>query len=249
MSSITLLGAGNLATHLAISLHQAGHTITQVFSKTKKSAQLLSNRLNCPYTTDLKSILPSDIAIIAVNDDAIKEVEKHIFFPKIHTSGSTSIDCLNGKNTGVLYPIQSFSKNKTVDLSETPICIEANNDMFLQQIETLARSLSTYVLPLESQQRGHLHLSAVMACNFSTLMYVLAEEICSKHAIPFDLLHPLIEETAKKVVDMNPSTALTGPAKRGDDSVMKQHAHLLESDQEKKQIYQLLSRSIAKRNL
>lgn len=247
MSSITIIGAGNVATQIGFSLRMAGHTITQVFSQTQASAQALANKLDCPFTTDIKALRQSDFALIAVKDDAIEEVEKHIWFAKIHTSGSKHLNCLNGKNTGVLYPVQSISIDKNITFSEIPICIEANNKAFLKSIKSLAESISNKVHLMHSEQRAYLHLSAVLACNFSSLMYVLSQEICQIHHIPFDFLKPLIEETAKKIQHIPPSTALTGPAKRGDFKVINQHLDLLSSNPEIKQIYQQLSRTIAKR--
>ena len=233
MYSITIVGAGNVASQLGFSLRSAGHTISQVYSKTKVSAQFLAKKLKCSYTTDINTLVESDFALIAVKDDAIEEIEKHIDFNKIHTSGSKHLDCLSGTNTGVLYPVQSLSKDKDISFSKIPICIEANNAQFFNKIKSLAGSISTKVQFMNSEQRAYLHLSAVLACNFSSLMYVLSEEICQQHAVSFDLLKPLIEETAKKIKHMPPAQALTGPAKRGDSSVLSQHLNLLLTDSEK----------------
>lgn len=248
MYSITIVGAGNVASQLGFSLRNAGHTISQVYSRTKASAQFLAKKLECSYTTDINSLVESDFALIAVKDDAIEEIEKHIDFNKIHTSGSKHLDCLSGTNKGVLYPVQSLSKEKNTTFSKIPICIEANNAQFFNKIKSLADSISTKVQFMNSEQRAYLHLSAVLACNFSSLMYVLSEEICQQHSVSFDLLKPLIEETAKKIKHIPPAQALTGPAKRGDSSVLSQHLSLLLTDSEKREIYQLLSRTIAKRS-
>ena len=121
MTKITMIGAGNLATHLSSALRHAGHEIIQVYSRTEKSASTLANQLDCPFTTDLNNIIKSELAIIAVKDDAIKEVEKHINFPKVHTSGPQDLDCLTKSKVGVFYPLQTFSKTSNIGFESVPI--------------------------------------------------------------------------------------------------------------------------------
>ncbi|MAD50644.1 MAG: DUF2520 domain-containing protein [Flavobacteriales bacterium] len=247
MTKITMIGAGNLATHLCRTLKDSGHEIIQVYSRTEKSAYELSNRINVPYTTDLESIISSDLAIIAVNDDCIHNIEKHIDFPKVHTSGTKPMSILNGEEIGVFYPLQTFNKNIEIKFNSIPICIEASNTELMQSLTVLAQSISSKVVKLNSDQRQRLHLAAVISCNFSNLLYQLSEEICQEEDIPFDILQPLIFETAKKIQKTSPSMAQTGPAKRGDSETIEKHIKLLESNIEKEKIYKLLTESIKKR--
>ena len=242
-----MIGAGNLATHLCRALINAGHEIIQIYSRTLESASTLANEINVPYTTDSKAIISSDLAIIAVNDDSIQDIEKHITFPKVHTSGTKPLSNLNGENIGVLYPLQTFNKNLDINFKSIPVCIESSNSNLLQTLKNLAQSISDKVLELNSEQRKNLHLAAVISCNFSNMLYRLSEEVCQKEGIPFDILHPLILETAQKIKHTTPSNAQTGPAKRGDFETIEKHLMLLQNDEEKKEIYQLLTASIKKR--
>ncbi|MGC6470168.1 MAG: Rossmann-like and DUF2520 domain-containing protein [Flavobacteriales bacterium] len=249
MSNITLIGAGNLATHIGLSLSKAGHSIIQVYSRTSHSASQLANRLSCPFTTELDEIIESDLAIIAVNDDAIEVVEKHIHFTKVHTSGSTKMNILNGEHIGVLYPLQSFTKQNQVDFKTIPICIEANSQLLMALLKEIASSISNKIIMMNSDQRTHLHLSAVLACNFSNLMYQLSDEICRKHNLSFELLYPLIEKTANKISSVTPKDAQTGPAKRQDYKIINQHLEMLKNSNQSEiaEIYKQLSESIEKR--
>ena len=246
MTKITMIGAGNLATHLSRALQHAGHEIIQVFSRTEKSASKLANQLDCPFTTDLNNIIKSELAIIAVKDDAIKEVEKHINFPKVHTSGTKNLDCLTKSKVGVFYPLQTFSKTSNVDFESVPICIESNDSSFYKLLNELANSITNKVYMLDSKQRRQLHIAAVIACNFSNLMYRFSEDICKEHSIPFEILHPLILETANKIQSLPPSKAQTGPAQRGDELTIEKHIAALESNSDLQAIYKTLSNSIKK---
>ena len=247
MIKITMIGAGNLATHLCRALINSGNEIVQIYSRTEESASTLAKEINAPYTNDTKTIKSSDLAIIAVNDDSIQDIEKHIGFPKVHTSGTKSLSTLNGKNIGVFYPLQTFNKNIDINFKAIPICVESSNSNLLQTLKNLAVSLSNKVIELNSEQRKNLHLAAVISCNFSNLLYRLSEEVCQKEGIPFDILQPLILETAQKIKYKSPSLTQTGPAKRGDFETIEKHLMLLMNDEEKKEIYQLLTASIKKR--
>ena len=242
-----MIGAGNLATHLCRAFINAGHEIIQIYSRTLESASTLANEINVPYTTDSKAIISSDLAIIAVNDDSIQDIEKHIAFPKVHTSGTKPLSILNGENIGVFYPLQTFNKNIDVNFKSIPVCVESSTNDLLKTLKILAVSIADKVVELNSEQRKKLHLAAVISCNFSNMLYHFSEEICQKEGIPFDIMLPLILETAQKIKHTTPLQSQTGPAKRGDFETIAKHLKLLENDDEKKEIYQLLTASIKKR--
>jgi predicted short-subunit dehydrogenase-like oxidoreductase (DUF2520 family) len=249
-TQITLIGAGNVATNLGIALQKEGYQISQVYSKTKKSAEALAKKINAKAITDLK-LLNDDaiIYIIAVKDDAIEKTAKHLSLKDkivVHTSGSISLNILkkSSKNFGVFYPLQTFSKEKKVDFKNIPICIEGNNKATSTTLNYFAKSISNNVQSINSEQRKTIHLAAVFACNFSNHLYTIAETILKKNKLSLDLLKPLIEETANKIKNNSPATMQTGPAIRGDKKTMNAHLKLLSNKKEYKQIYTLLSKSI-----
>ena len=227
MISVAIVGNGNVGFHLYREL---------IKSNDLKVAQINSR--------EQQSLEGFDIAIIAVSDDAITEVSKHIKTPLVvHTSGTTSLKALeNSTRKGVFYPLQSFSKEKTIDFSELPICIEAENGEDENILKSLASTLSSRFYTISSEQRNYLHAAAVFANNFTNHMYKLANDICLEHDVPFEVLLPLIQETAEKVASLSPEKAQTGPAKRNDQDTIKNHLHLLTDSQ--KEIYQLLTESI-----
>jgi len=247
MANIYMIGAGNLATNLSLALKNKGYKIVSVYSKTIKSAKILAEKLNCKYTNKIDSVTKYDLAFISINDDAINKISKKIIGPAVHTSGFKNIDVLDNNIKGVFYPIQTFDININNDFKNIPICIESNNKEFEKQIMTIAKDISKNVLLLNSDERKYLHLSAVISCNFSNLLYQFAEEICNKKNISFDLLKPLILQTAKKIDFITPKDAQTGPAKRRDHITIKHHLELLKEDDEKLEIYDLITKSILKR--
>jgi predicted short-subunit dehydrogenase-like oxidoreductase (DUF2520 family) len=249
---IILIGAGNVATQLGIALYKAGHSILQVYSPSNKSATALAVKIKAQPITDLKKLTTTaSIYIIAIKDDAIATIAKQLKFKDqllVHTSGTVEMAVLknSSKNYGVFYPLQTFSKSKPVDFTSIPICIEANSKSTTDTLKRFAKSISGNVQEINSSQRKILHVGAVFACNFSNHMYAIAASLLSKHQLSFDLLKPLIIETADKIKQNDPHLMQTGPAIRNDKKTMAAHLKLLAADKELKIIYKLMSNHIKK---
>ena len=227
---IVLIGAGNLATNLGKALLSAGHDIVQVFSRTVESATALAQIAGGAPVTDIEQVrADADLYVVSVKDSVLGEL-----LPRL----------CKGKETKVFYPMQTFSKSKEVDFSEIPCFIEANDDYAHTMIADMAHELSGNVYELSSADRKYLHLSAVFACNFVNHCYAISEKILADHGIPFDVMLPLIDETARKVHELSPREAQTGPAVRFDENVIRMQAALLKNQPQIKDIYERLSLGI-----
>lgn len=250
MISVNIIGSGNVAQHL-ISVFQQTENIVlqQVFARKSENINHLVSADK--ITNQYSDIKPADITIISVTDDAITEVSSQLTFENqlvVHTSGSMGLDSLNTKNRrGVFYPLQTFSKAKAINFKMVPICLETENESDYSILETLAKAVSDKVFKINSEQRQSLHVAAVFSCNFVNHLYQLGKEICDKNQVPFEILLPLIQETADKISTLSPLEAQTGPAKRNDQKTIEKHLSFLD-DENKKTIYQLLTRSIQKHN-
>ncbi|MET1054645.1 MAG: DUF2520 domain-containing protein [Pedobacter sp.] len=253
--NIVCIGSGNVATHLAIALKAMGAEIVQVWSQDSRNAEILAALTKAKPVLDWQEIDRSaDLYLIAVKDDAIPAVASHLKGVKgivVHTAGATDMNVLQGAGSGygVLYPLQTFSKTKSIDLTHVPFCIEADRPGTLEKIAAVAHLLSQQVAELSSEQRKILHVAAVFACNFTNHLYHLSSQLLEQHQLKFDLLKPLITETAQKIQNALPSDVQTGPAVRDDQETMKSHLELLEGSPELQQLYETLSNSIKKTHL
>jgi predicted short-subunit dehydrogenase-like oxidoreductase (DUF2520 family) len=248
--NIVLVGSGNVATQLGRAFKMAGQDIVQVWSRNIDHARELADTLASEAISDLFDVdRNADLYIISVKDEAIKQLAHELKVVDkliVHTSGSTGIDVLEGSSSkiGVFYPLQTFSKVKSIDFRQIPIAIEGNNPEVASTIHAIADRLSEKVIELSSEQRKALHVAAVFACNFTNHLYALSQELLIGQQLDFDLLRPLITETASKVQLNDPITMQTGPAVRGDQSTMNAHLDLLTEKPELKELYQKLSQSI-----
>jgi len=249
---ITLIGSGNVATHLAAAFKNAGHYIVQVYSRSLQNAALLAYHVKAEPIDDLQNINPeTDLFIIAVKDDAIGLMAAQLAKYQqlmVHTSGAADLYTLLAfsDNIGVFYPLQTFSKTKETDLRNVPLCIEGANESITKNLEQLAQTISNKVYRIDSGQRKIAHLAAVFANNFPNYLYTVAQQILAKSQLDFELIRPIILETAQKVQEGLPAAMQTGPATRRDETTMNNQLQLLKDEPALQELYRLLSQGIIK---
>lgn len=247
MIRVVLLGAGNVATHLIKAFSTAKKVeLVQVYARTKKSLQRFQNLVDT--TTNLSDLKDADVYIIAIADDAIGEFSSQL--PNnnalvVHTSGSVTMNAIDNRfRKGVFYPLQTFTKGTKVDFSTIPICLEAQHDEDLQLLEKIGAAISNSVYFIDSKQRESLHLAAVFVNNFTNHMYHIGQTICDEHKVSFEVLQPLIQETATKIKTIAPLKAQTGPAKRNDQKTIEKHLKQLPKGYQN--IYKVITTAITK---
>lgn len=254
---VVFIGAGNLATNLAKALYRKGFRIVQVYSRTEESARMLAQKVEADFTTRLEEVNPSArLYIVSLKDLAFSELLPAIVAGKrkdalmVHTAGSLPMSAWEryAENYGVFYPMQTFSKQREVEFDEIPFFIEASTPANAELLKAVAGILSQRVYEADSEQRKSLHLAAVFTCNFTNHMYALAAKLLEKYGLPFDVMLPLIDETARKVHELAPKEAQTGPAIRYDENVIGNHLDMLADEPDMQQLYELISRSIHKNN-
>lgn len=251
---LVVIGAGNLAWHLAPALEDAGLVVERVYSRRRSNARQLADRL---YGTDTQNHLnfsdsEAQLFIIAIADDAIKEVVQKLQLPAgatlVHTSGSQPLRALRPaatNHTGVLYPVQTFSRSHRVDFRQVPLCLESEDPEVLLRLTKLARKISQHVALVNSEERQALHAAAVFANNFTNHLLRMAQTIAEAHHVDFSLLHPLVEETVRKALEGDPAAVQTGPAARGDETTIRRHLRQLKSfDPAYAKVYRLLTQHI-----
>lgn len=251
--SVSVIGSGNVAWHLAPALDNAGYVVREVFSPNRKNALALVNKL---YQAEVKDSLDfsdsnSTIFILAISDDAIQEVVQEIILPEeailLHTSGSQPLQVLAYAATprvGVFYPLQTFSKQKKVDFSEIPVFVESADEEVTVILLRMAKAISKKVQSIDSSKRVALHVAAVFASNFTNHMLAISKTIMEVSDLPYEWLKPLIAETITKSLAIGPEAAQTGPASRGDFEILDKHLAMLQEDEQIAELYKLISQHI-----
>lgn len=248
---VAIIGSGNLAESLARALARSDAQLVQVFARNAERGREVAHIGGTAWTGDPAQLADADLYLVAVSDRAVGEVAASLPFPAhaavAHTAGSVPLEALPATiaRRAVFYPMQTFTRGRAVDFAEIPVFVEASDGEFLAELERFARRLTRTVVRADSAQRAKIHLAAVFACNFANHMYALSERIARSAGLEFDVLKPLVRETAAKAADApSPAAVQTGPAVRGDRGTMARHEALLAGEDRLKEIYQLISQSI-----
>jgi predicted short-subunit dehydrogenase-like oxidoreductase (DUF2520 family) len=248
--NIVIIGTGNAATVLGKKFKEAGHRIVQVFGRDAAAASKLAYQFDTGSTNYWSVIRKdADFYLIAVADDAVTDVAKHVHVPGklvAHTAASVSKEVLKpmSHQYGVFYPLQSLRKDVN-EVPDIPLFIDASDEASKKKLEELARSISKEkVMMAGDDERSKMHVAAVLVSNFTNHLYTLAEDYCKKEGLDFRQLIPLIEETAKRLKMISPANAQTGPAIRHDEPTIQQHLALLENYPQLKKIYEVITESI-----
>lgn len=246
---ISIIGSGNTATVLGKLLKENNHTINEITGRNKTAVNNLAELLNAHACAELNKLNKnSDAYIIAVNDDAVAAVSVQLKLNNkivVHTCGSVSVNVLEAtsENYGVLYPLQSLRK----EINYTPVIpflVDGNNNFTKENVFNLASSISNSVTKADDATRLKYHLSAIVVSNFSNHLFALAKEYCDSNNTNFNLLLPLIKETVNRMHYYNPAAMQTGPAARGDETVIHKHLGLLNDFPQLKKTYEVMSESI-----
>jgi predicted short-subunit dehydrogenase-like oxidoreductase (DUF2520 family) len=243
---IVLIGSGNTATVLGRRIALAGHEVLQVFSRSREHAILLADELGCSATDSWEEITrEAGIYLVALSDDSLLTIGGRLSLPGklvMHTAGSVSRKALAGisADNGVLYPLQSLKKEIPAP-REIPLLVEGNSTEALEKIAAFARTLSPQVREADGETRMKLHLAGVLVNNFSNHLYALTAGYCRQEEIPFELLLPLIYETAARLSYADPVDTQTGPAVRGDAATIERHLALLDNHKNIKDLYKLIT--------
>ena len=254
---IVMIGAGNLATQLAKAFYNKGFCVDQVYSRTLEAAKGLATQVRASHTTQWDQIdSGKDLYIVALSDEGLMENLPDIIGLRtdslvVHTAGSGPMEIFesHAKRYGLFYPMQTFSKARDVEFDNIPLFIEANSEADKRTLLDIASVLSKKVHQADSEQRKKLHLAAVFSCNFVNHMYSLSAEILERYNLPFDVMLSLIDETTRKIHEVEPHAAQTGPAIRNDQDVMNRHLSMLAAYPDVQEVYRLLSKNISKHKI
>ena len=250
---ITLIGSGNVATHLGKAFHAAGHEIIQVWSREYDHAEELASQTGAEPINKLELLHTyAEVYILAVSDDALYDFAIDLRLRDalvLHTAGSVPMSILRNisRKHGVLWSPQTFIRQNDMDYSQLPFCIEGVTADVEEQIRTLAKTVSPLVYRVDSQQRQWLHLAAVVVNNFGNAINAIASDITTSHGIPFEILHPLLTMTAEKIKHGDLWQQQTGPARRQDQKTIDRHRRMIADDNELLTLYDTLTDIIQQR--
>ena len=242
---IAIIGAGNVAYTLCKLLKNKEMVPYCMLVRDAGKAAKVHEDLGVEVVTSYEKVLETDLAIIAVKDDAISEVATHLIDYKglvVHTSGTKSSELLNRcMRYGIFYPLQTMSKNREISFDEIPLLIYANSPDDVEMLSQFAKRCSTKVEFCDDDQRKAIHLAAVYVSNFTNVMLGIGDKLLQNNNLSLDIMKPLVMEMITKSFEISPEKALTGPARRGDFATIAEHEKMLAYNPDELAIYMILT--------
>lgn len=249
---VVIVGSGNVAEAFARTLSGVdGIELVQVFARNCERGMAVAKVGGCEWVADPEELAEADIYIISVSDRSVKSVAESLNVSEratiVHTAGSVPMSVIPKRKggRGIIYPLQSFTSGREVNLADVPLFVEADSEEVSERLMNVASLISSRVEYADSERRRTIHLAGVFVNNFVNHLYAMGGDILDCENLDFDMLKPLIAETASKALATNdPRVVQTGPAVRGDMEVTERHMAMLEDDECKQQIYKLITQSI-----
>ena len=250
---ISFIGAGKVASALALATHAKGYRILKIISPGGRSASVLAKLCSSEPGSEYDIPGGTDLAIVSVPDHELQNVAKRIKAgPEtlvVHTAGSYGMEVFpvnKSYRCGVLYPLQTFTRGRNPVLEDVPLFLEAETKSDLEILMSIASSLSSKVFTVDLETRRRMHLAAVFACNFVNHMLTAAESITAESSLDFNVFETLVRETIDKAFMLGPGSSQTGPAVRNDLNTIEKHLDLLSFSPQLKEVYKAVTESIIK---
>jgi len=246
---ITLIGSGRTAYALGQLCRQGGHSVVQVFGRNRQTAGQLAEQLAAQPVYHWEDIgQEADIYIVALPDGMVPQVPALFQIQKgiiVHTAGAVPLQALAGagKNFGVLYPLQSLTKDQDT-MPTIPLLVDGNTPDDKTLLHDFALTLSPITGYATDAQRLGLHLAAVWVNNFTNHLFALAQDYCGQQGLDFGLLLPLIQHTTNRLQHTPAAQAQTGPAVRNDTNTLQLHEAMLQPYPEMQALYLQITKAI-----
>lgn len=251
IKTVSFLGSGNVATNLAKAFYKKGFIIDYIYSNTSVNATILANQVDAKPINNLKGLtIESDLIIVALKDDIIIDVLKGIESIKgliVHTSGSFNSENLKSfsKRYGCIYPFQTFRKEIETRLEEIHFFIEANSIEDLGLIKVVSNLFTKQVVEMDSNKRKSLHIAGVGLNNFTHYLLSITKHYCEENSLNPEYLTNLLLQTVNNSFYVDGALKMqTGPARRGDVSIIKEHISQLDNSPKYQKIYKTFSQLI-----
>lgn len=251
IKTVSFLGSGNVATNLAKAFYNKGFKIDYIYSNTLDNATTLAQKVNAQPINQLNEIsFESDLLIVALKDDVIVDVLKktvNISGLIVHTSGSFDTAKLKpySKRYGCMYPFQTFRKEIETKLDEIHFFIEANTLEDNRAVKTVAKLFSNQVVEMTSKERKSLHIAGVGLNNFTHYLLSITKQYCEENNLKPEYLTNLLMQTVNNSFYVDGALNMqTGPARRGDVAIVKEHIDQLDNSPKYQKIYKTFSQLI-----
>lgn len=239
---ISLIGGGRVGTALGVLLSRAGHRIVAVTGGGSTRERARRFLPETPMLSLNEAVALGGVVLVAVPDDAIAQVCDE-FAPSLgpnrevaHVSGSVGLAALAaaaraGSRVLSIHPLQTCPSVEAA-LERIPGCaigVTAHDEDGFTLGERLATDVGGRPFRLDDYVKPLYHAAAVFASNYFVAVTEVGADLLRAAGVhePLAKLLPLSRATLDNIEAIGPSSALTGPAVRGDVGTVRRNLEAL----------------------
>ena len=245
-SCIYIAGTGNLASAIGMQFKNGlpnGFKFGGWLSRNPELTPLLP----C-HSYSFEGLKQGDIVFLCVQDRQIFEVANRFQGTQvylIHCSGTQPLEKAGVFCHAAFWPMQTFRNGNHSVWKNVPVFIETTHEILAERLSKLVEAMDSKVVLCNGEQRMKMHLTAILANNFTNALIRAAEKTATSAGFTTDLIHPIIQQTVLNAVENGAQKSQTGPALRGDEETIHKHMELLENDPELLKVYTNLTSYIS----
>lgn len=209
--SLRVIGSGRAGGALSLALAESGWDVADAVHRGDDPS-------GAAHGVDLLVIATPD-ATIAEIADAVEADERTVV---AHLAGSLGLDVLGvHARRASLHPLVALPSAEVGArrLRERAWFAVAGDPLVLEVVAALGGR----AFEVADERRALYHAAACIASNHLVALLGQAERVAHAAEVPFDAYLDLVRASVENVATLGPTSALTGPAARGDDATLDRH--------------------------
>ena len=268
--AIAIVGAGSLATFLAVRLREAGFTITEIIARdsppSRRRAQALAAKVGAQAVTAHFAELDATLLWFCVPDREIRRAascladyllaralggQKIKVRFALHSSGALSSRELDsfrtiGAAVASAHPLMTFVAGARPSLAGVPFAMEGDAAA-TRVARRIVRELGGESFVLPASRKAAYHAWATMTSPLLLAFLVTLEEAALAAGLTRQDARrkslPIIRQTLENYSRLGPAQSFSGPLVRGDAQTVAKHLAVLKKHPGAREVYVELARA------
>ena len=268
--TVSIVGAGRLATFMAAALNDAGFTIAEIVARdlprSRRRARTLAATVGAQAVTANSAALDATLLWLCVPDREISVAAGALALnlaanaaankkgrPRFvfHSSGallSRELEPLRkaGPAVASVHPLMTFVADAHPSLAGVPFALEGDHGA-MRVARRIVRELGGESFSLPASRKAAYHAWATMASPLLLAFLVTLEEAAraaglTRHEARRKCL-PIIRQTLANYSRLGPARSFSGPLVRGDAATVAKHLAVLKKHPGSREVYVVLARA------
>ena len=245
---VAIVGAGNLATAIAVSLRQSGYEIEAVIARSRaasmsmKRSRRLAREVGARVWTGPPATLHADVIWFCVPDAEIARAA-NAFAEKIdwngtvalHSSGALTSDELGvlrrpGAAVASVHPLMTFVQGSRPSLAGVSFAVEGDQAA-ARAARRIVKAVGGRAYSIRKKDKAAYHAWGTFASPLFTALLATSEQVAALAGVnrkaAKQRMIPILRQTLANYAAFGAAGGFSGPIVRGDVDTVKRHLRVL----------------------